>query len=288
MEEKEPQKPSTRIALIGLIGTILTACGGLAGALIGGAATIYKAEQDTQKLAIAAPLGDQPLTVDTRQIAISSSQIAKLDPVKNLIYPDLGFVTAQPPDDWNQSGQVSYADLFQEHDTDLSPLIFFFRQIQDTWDDQPVRQFRYAEPLMVQFVEGSTENGLSVDPTQLETDTIAFYSQVTILALDKALAQPTFTLYELALNWGSVHEGGVNSIIANPDSQYVFEQVSWEMNGVRINNQLDDLTLQRWALFAEGADRYYIVELQYVPITGQSTQVWDDLQAYLNAFRIIK
>jgi ribonuclease HI len=122
----------------------------------------------------------------------------------------------------------------------------------------------------------------------LENDTVAFYSQIIVLALDKAIAQQDFTLYGLALAWGSLHQGGVNDLVANPDSQYVFEQVSWELKGVRVDDRQADLTLQRWALFAEGPDRYYIVEVQYVPAAGQSMQVWDDLQAYLDAFRVIQ
>ena len=77
-------------------------------------------------------------------------------------------------------------------------------------------------------------------------------------------------------------------ISRHPDSQYVFEQVSWALKGVKVNGQQTDLTLQRWALFAESSNRFYIVELQYVPATGQSMQVWDDLQAYMNDFQVIR
>jgi len=288
MDNKEQQqKPSTRAAIIGLVGTILTICGGLSGALIGGLATIYKVEQVAQRLAIAAPQSDQPLTVDTRRIAISSSKVAILEPSKYLVFQDLGFVMAQPTPGWNQGRQMTYYDLFLEHGTNLSPLILFSSWIKDAWDDQPVRQIRYTEPVTVQFLEGSTENGVPVDPTQLENDTVTFYSQIIVLALDKAIAQQDFTLYGLALAWGSLHQGGVNDLVVNPDSQYVFEQVSWELKGVRVDDRQADLTLQRWALFAEGPDRYYIVEVQYVPAAGQSMQVWDDLQAYLDAFRVI-
>jgi hypothetical protein len=182
---------------------------------------------------------------------------------------------------------MTYQDLFLEEATNLSPLIFFSTWVKDAWDNQPVRQDRYNEPVMVQFLNGSTENGVQVDPTKLNNDTITFYSQITTLALSKAVAGQDFTLYGLALAWGGLHQGGVNELVANPDSQYVFEQVSWALKGVRVNGQQTDLTLQRWALFAESSDRFYIVELQYVPAPGQSMQVWDDLQAYMNAFRVI-
>jgi hypothetical protein len=288
MEKEKKQQSSTRkVAIIGLVGTILTVCGSLSGALIGGLTTIYKIERQAQQIAISAPKSDQPLSVDTRQILISSSEALKLDPSKYLVFQDFGFVNAQPGTNWNDGGQMLYQDLFLEHGTNLSPSILFYTWIKDTWDDQPVRRFRYKEPVKVQFIEGSTENGIMEDPALLENDTIAFYSQITTLALSKAVVGLDFTLSGLALAWGGLHQGGVNELIANPDSQYVFEQVSWELGGVRVGGQKTDLTLQRWALFAEGPGRFYIVEVQYVPATDQSVQVWDDLQAYLAAFRII-
>jgi hypothetical protein len=285
--EKQRQKSTRLVAIIGLVGTILTVCGGLSGAVIGGIATIYKIEREAQQIAIAAPQSDRPLSVDTYQISTSSSEAAKLDPSKYLVFQDLGFVMAQPKTGWSDGGQMSYLDLFLEEDTNLSPLILFYTWVKETWNAQPVRRIRYTEPVMVQFVQGSTENGISVDPTQLHNDTIAFYSQITTLALSKAVVGQDFTLYGLALTWGGLHQGGVNELIANPDSQYIFEQVSWELKGVRVDGQPADLTLQRWALFSESSDRFYIVEVQYVPASGQSMQVWDDLQAYMDAFRVI-
>lgn len=285
--ETRRQKSTRQAAIIGLVGTILTVCGGISGALIGGITTIYKINRDAQQIAIAAPQSDQPLSVDTYQISINSSETASLEPSNYLVLQDFGFVMAQPITSWLDGGQMTYLDLFLEEGTNLSPLILFSTWIKDARNDQPVRRFRYAEPVMVQFIEGSSENGVSVDPTKLHNDTIAFYSQITTLALSKTVAGPDFTLYGLALAWGGLHQGGVNELIANSENEYVFEQVSWELKGVRLDGRQADLTLQRWALFAENPERFYIVEVQFVPATGQSAQVWDDLQAYLNAFRVI-
>jgi hypothetical protein len=288
MDNKEqPQKHTTRLALIGLVGTVLTVCGTLTGALIGGATTIYKAAQETQRLAITAPQTDQALAVDTRQIAVKSSNVTRLDPAKYQVFQDLGFVTAQPKSGWDEERQMTYYDLFLEEATNLSPLILFSSWVKDGWDDQPVYQVRYSAPVMVEFIAGSTENGVSIDPTELNYTSYKFFSRMIVLALDKSVVQKDFTLYDLALDWGKMHQGGVNDLVANPDSQYVFEQVSWKLKKVKVNGQQVDLTLQRWTLFAEGPDRDYIIEVQYVPAVDQSMQVLDDLQSYLDAFRVI-
>jgi hypothetical protein len=287
MDEKKKRRSSIQAATIGLIGTVLTVCGGLTGALIGGATTIYKTNQQAQHIAIAAPDSSQPLQVNTRQIAISKTEAAKLDGSKYLVFPELGFVIAQPPSNWKNSGQITYLDLFLEEGKSLSPTILFSSVVQDAWNDQPAVQLQYGTPVTVKFVDGSKENGIAVDTSKMIYNPVAFTSQVTILALDKTVAQENYTLYGLALGWGSLHAGGVNDLVANPDSQYVFEQVSWKLEHVLVNDQQTDLTLQRWGLFAEGPDRYYIVEVQYVPAEGQPSQVWDDLQAFLNGFRVI-
>jgi hypothetical protein len=285
---KKQNSSSKRVAIIGLIGTIMTVCGGISGALIGGITTIYKIEREAQQIAIVAPSSNQSLAVDTKNIAIASSEAKNLNPAKFSIFQEDGFVMAQPGTGWKDEGQMMYQDLFLEQATNLSPLILFSTWVNNAWDDQPVRQIRYTQPVMVQFITGSTENGITVDPTQLHNDTIAFYSQITTLAISKTVAGKDFSLYGLALAWGSLHQGGVNELVANPDSQYVFEQVSWALKGVAIDGQKTDLILQRWALFAENSERYYIVELQYVPATDQSAQVWGDLQAYMDSFRVIQ
>ncbi len=285
--QNKPQTSSKRMAIIGLIGTIMTVCGGISGALIGGITTIYKIEREAQQIAIVAPASDQSLAVDTKIIAIDTSEASTLDPAKYIISQEDGFVISQPGAGWKDGGQMMYQDLFMEQATNLSPLILFSTWVDNAWDDQPVRQIRYTKPVMVQFISGSTENGVQVDPTQLHSDTIAFYSQITTMAISKEIAGGDFSLYGLALAWGGLHQGGVNELVANPDSQYVFEQVSWALKGVALDGQKTDLTLQRWALFAENSERYYIVELQYVPVPGQSTKVWDDLQGYMDSFRVI-
>ena len=283
---KKDEKGARRVALIGLVGTILTVCGGLGGALIGGFTTLYKMQAEAKKLAIAAPAEETALEVDTRRVDISLDEAQGLNPDDWLVYPDLGFVMAQPGEGWALQ-ELMYEDLFYEQATNLSPLILFYELVGYDWDGQEVRRLRQVRPLMVEFVEGSRENGVVVDPAALAAQEYSFYNQVTILRLDKEAAYG-WTLYNLALSWGGFHQGGVNSIVSDPDSRYVFEQVTWQLEDVRVDGRLTNLDLERWGLFAEGEQAFYIVEVQYVPDPGGSVRTWDDLQAYLSAFRVIR
>lgn len=287
MEDKKSN--AMRKAVIGLIGTMLTVCSGLTGAGISAAVTIYQIERGRQQVALAALSRDQTLTVDTRQIAISEEEATQLDP-GNYVVPDLGFALAQPRAGWSQMEEMTYHDLFLEEEA-LSPLILFYSWVGSAWDDQPVRRIRYGEPVQVQYQEKTTENGAVVDLEMLRSltgsDTLPHYSQITILAVDKEVAAD-YTLAGIALTWGAIHRGGVNRIVASEGSQYILMQATWQMQNVRIDGRETDLSIERWALFAEGAQRYYAVEINYVPGADQPVRVWEDVQAYMDSFRVIR
>jgi len=288
LKKKEQEKNSRRVALLGLLGTALTVFGTVTGALIGGATTVYKVMRSSEKLAISEPQGDKTLSVDIGQVDISLDDARELDGDEYQVFTDLGFVMMKAGDDWTDRGDLSYADLFIEQSVNLSPLIFFYSDVGWAWDEQPVRQYRTSEPVMVTYVDGSLENGYPVDITILMDDTVAFYNQFTVLTLDKQVVGDDFNLYGLALKWGELHRGGVNRIIAAENSPYVFEQVSWRLSHVEVDRKVTDLSLERWALFTEGEKHYYLVEIQYVPAAGQPARVWDDLQEYLHEFRVIE
>ncbi len=182
---------------------------------------------------------------------------------------------------------MTYADLFTEEGNALSPLILFFTKVGLAWNEQPLYRLRYQQPIQVRYVEGSRENGIAIDVGQLASDTAAYYSQITILAIDKSVAQD-YTLPDIALTWGTFHWGAVNHIIANRDSDYILMQTTWRLENVRVDGQEADLDIERWALCAEGAQHYYLVEVNYVPQTDGHQQVWDDIQSYAGSFRVIR
>jgi hypothetical protein len=281
---------AVRAAVIGLMGTILTVCGGLTGAVITAGVTVYQVERQRKHLAVAAPSVDQALTVDLGQIAIEPRETAQLDPGEYDVDSDQGFVLAQPDAGWSQI-EMTYLDLFLVEGEALSPLILLSAGVGSAWDEQSVHRIRYDEPVQVQYTEESTENGVPMDMDTLRdltgTDTFSHHSQIIVLAVEKQVAAD-LTLAEIALAWGTLHQGGVNRIVASKDSQYVLMQATWQFEDVRIGEQELDLPIERWALFAEGPQHHYLVELNYVPAPGQTMQMWEDLQAYMDSFRVIQ
>jgi hypothetical protein len=286
-KEEKKSRQTIRRTVIALAGTLLTVCGGLGGAALSAGITIYKTEREVQQVALSAPDSEQTLNIDTRQIAISTGEAQQLDPNTYYAAIDDGFVLAQPRAGWGPLEEMTYADLFSEEGSALSPLILFYSKIEFAWDEQPVYRIRYQEPVQVQYIEGALENGVAIDVEQLHSDTAAYYSQITILAVDKAVAQ-NYTLADIALTWGTFHWGAVNHIIANRESDYILMQTTWRLENVRADGQEADLAIERWALFAEGPQHYYLVEVNYVPRPDQRLQVWDDLQYYMGSFRVIQ
>lgn len=92
---------SVRAAVIGLIGTLLTMCGGLTGAAVSAAVTVYRVEREAKQVALAPPGSGQALTVDTQQIAKRYEEAMGLDTDDYYVVPELGFVLAQPREGWS-------------------------------------------------------------------------------------------------------------------------------------------------------------------------------------------
>lgn len=272
---------SMRPAILGLVGALLTACGGLAGAVVSAAVTVWQVERQAQQVAIAPPGGSRTLDFDMGEIAIPYEEAMRLNPAQNYVAPELGFVLAQPRQGWNQVEEMTYRDLFVERGTWSG----------SAWDEQPVRRIRYQEPVQVQYLENSEVNGVMVDPEVVRqvygTDTFRFSTEIAIVAVNKQTAAGYRSLAAAAVEWGAIYRGGINRVVADKDGNYVLMQTSWEARNVRIDGQDGDFTVERWALFAEGPQHYYVVEVVYAPRTGQPVQVWEDLQAYIQSFRVI-
>ena len=80
----------------------------------------------------------------------------------------------------------------------------------------------------------------------------------------------------------------INQMIAEEDSGFVITQSSATYDRIRMEGQETTFTLESWILFAEGEKAYYVVEISYTPQSGQSIQVWEDLQTYMDSFRVIQ
>ena len=65
-------------------------------------------------------------------------------------------------------------------------------------------------------------------------------------------------------------------------------QSSGTYEQVRMEGEEATLTLETWLLVTETETAYYTVEISYTPQSGHSVQVWDDLQTYMDSFRVIQ
>jgi len=269
---------------------VLTVCGGLAGAIISGAVTVYEIERQAQQIGVPPPGMSGGLVVNTEQIVIDDSQAAQLDPGHYFVEEGLGFALPQPLPGWKPLEQMQYADLFAQDGT-LSTLIFYYGSVGGDWDAQPVYRIRHEQPARVRFGEDSTENGLPVDMevmrSALGSDTAVYYPQMTLLTVDKSVAART-TLPEVALTWGEAVQSGINRIFAAKNSPYILLQATSQLQDVRVGGQDTDCAIERWALFAEGSQRYYILEVQYLPQGEEANRIRENLQTYIDSFRVIR
>ena len=292
-EEKKSKRQKTqplRAALIGLIGTVLTVCGGLSGAIISGAVTIYRVERERQMVALPAPVSEQELSIDTGEVFITRQEAADLDPGTYFVDLNHGVAIQHPIDGWSPLEELTVAeDLAESSGLPVEPPL----------SEQPVLRIRYGEPIEIEFDSQTRVNGQPmleqtiVAYQQLygaEPWALPYYSQVTINIFDKSVVEELgfVSLSDMFLGLMRFSEAHINRLVANEDSHFIVAQTSVTYDGVRLDGQEMRVTMEKWLLVAETEDTYYDFEIVYMPQSGHSLQVWEDLQTYMDSFHVVE
>jgi hypothetical protein len=96
------------------------------------------------------------------------------------------------------------------------------------------------------------------------------------------------TLPDMILLMARFASGQVNRVVAQEGSHFAIVQRSSTYEGIRLGGEVATMTMDNWLLFAEADNAFYTVEIRYSPQSGQPIQVWDDLQMYIDQFRVIQ
>jgi hypothetical protein len=275
-------------ALIGLVGTFLTVCGGLSGALITSAIAVYQVERESQQVALAAPDGGEALNVDTSTIIITRQDAAGLDPEVYYVNLEQGFILHRPLAGWDVIQEMTVEEQLAEDNITCLAVC-----------DQPVFRIRYGEPIEVESDRATTVNGHPIPDNLLNQQemfygpppwNVPFYSQMILNVFSKEVVQELGidNLADMILFMTSSFARQVNRIAAPEGSQFALVQFTSTYEGIRMAGEATRLTVDDWILFAETEAAYYMLEISYTFQSGQSIQVWDDLQTYIDEFRVIE
>jgi hypothetical protein len=282
------KNPAFRTALIGLLGTMLTVCGGLTGALVTSAVTIYQVQRENQKVSLTAPGGGQTLKVDTGTIFITRQDAAGLDPGTYYVNLEQAFILHRPLPGWDAVQEMTVREQLSEDNVNCLVLC-----------DQPVFRIRYGEPIEIESDRATTINGHLV-PDEILTLVerlygsppwkLPYYCQMVLNVYDKKMVQELGirTLPDMILQIARFSAGRVNRVVAQENSHFVIVQLSSAYAGIRLGGEAAKMTIDNWMLFAETDNAFYTVEITYTPQSGQPIQVWDDLQMYMSQFRVIQ
>lgn len=285
---EERFSPAIQTALIGLVGTILAACGGIGGALVTSAVTIYQVQRQNQQVALAASGGGETLSVDTGTIFITRQEAAALDPAPYYTNLEQAFVLHRPLPGWSDLEEMTVQEQLAEENFACKAVC-----------DQPVYRVRYGEPIEIESDRDTTVNGHLIPDELLNLSEMLYgpppwkvpnYSQMILNVFDKSEVQVfgIQTLPDLILLMTRYSAGRVNRIVAQAGSHFAIIQLSGTYEGIRVAGEPVTLTIDTWLLFAEADNAFYTVEIRYTPISSQSIQVWDDLQFYIDQFRVIQ
>ncbi|MBE3038825.1 MAG: hypothetical protein IMZ62_08445 [Chloroflexi bacterium] len=275
-------------ALIGLVGTILAACGGISGALVTSAVTVFQVQRQNQQVALPASGGGETLSVDTGSIFITRQKAADLDPATYYVNLDQAFVLHRPLPGWDDMEEMTVQDQLAEDNVTCLVVC-----------DQPVFRIRYGEPIEIESDRQTTVNGHLIPEELLKLNEmlygpppwkLPYYSQMILNVFEKSEVQALgiHTLPDMILLMTRYSSGRVNRVIAQVDSHFAIVQLSSTYEGIRVGGEPATMTIDNWLLFAEADTAFYTVEIRYTPQSGQPLQVWDDLQLYIDQFRVIQ
>lgn len=286
----EEQK-TVSIALIGLIGTALTVCSGFGSAAIGAAATIYEVNRSRQQVELAAPESGQRLNVNLEDIFTSEREARRLDRDVYLVDLEHGFALLKPLTGWSALEERTLGEVAAEAGARVLPT--------PPWSQQPVFRIRYGEPIEIEWDRTLHVNGQPAPEAVFASQealygpppwTTNYYSQVTIYVFDKQAADQVgfHSLLDIVTFTMQFSSGHVNRLVAREGSNFIMAQTSTLYEGGRIEGASATFTLEDWILFAESEKAYYTFEIVFIPQSGHSVQVWEDLQTYMNSFRVIR
>jgi hypothetical protein len=274
--------------MIGLIGTILTTCGGIGGALVTNAVTVYQVQRQNQRVALPSSGGGETLNVDTGTIFISRQNAAALDPASYYTNLEQAFVLHRPLPGWDDMEEMTVQEQLAEESVTCLAVC-----------DQPVFRIRYGEPIEIESDRGTTVNGHPISEELLNISEklygpppwkLPYYSEMILNVFEKSAVQKLgiHTLPDMVLLMTRYSVGRVNRVIARVDSNFVIVQLSSTYQGIRVGGEPTTMTIDNWLLFAEADKAFYTIEIRYTPQSGQPLQVWDDLQLYIDQFRVIQ
>jgi hypothetical protein len=284
----ERKSAGTQAALIGLLGTLLASCSGCFGAALSAVVAVYAVGREQQHVALAAPESRQVLSINTGDIFISRQEAAALDPETYFVDLDRGLAIRRPASDWNQLEEMTLGEQITELGGQCLSLC-----------DQPVYRIRYGQPIEIQSDRQVLVNGRPISEQRLNILeqlygpppwTVPYYSQVIVNVFERSATEQAglHKLPDLVLLITAFSNMRVNRLIAEEGSDFVVLQTSGTYENVRLAGEPATFTLEDWILLAEAENAYYSVEIAYTPQSGQSLQVWDDLQAYMDSFRVIR
>jgi hypothetical protein len=285
---KQQRPVSIQTALIGLVGTLLTVGGGLCGAFVTSAVTIYQVEREKQLLAVSSEGGEQTLSIDTNTIFLSRQAAADLDPERYYLDFEHAIIFRRPLPGWDPMEEMTLEQQLAETNIPCNVAC-----------DQPVFRIRYGEPIEIESDRATTINGHFIPEDVLNLSEqlqgpppwkSTYFSQVILNIYEKELARQigVVNLADLILLTTQSTSERMNRMVAQEDSHFAILQGSSALEGIRMAGEPAALTLDDWLLFAESEKAYYVIEIAFTAQSGQPLQVWDDLQTYIDEFRIIE
>lgn len=267
-------------------------------------------------------LHDKEISIRTAQLKSSAPEVRNFDPTKFYVDSTSGFSFARPTGkSWSDPKPISGIDAVlkakgavltramrerQRVSLALHPLgkmilhqkvlrITSGKPINIKTTDQTTNQL--FDSILAKMKKDASSKGTvlsakivtNIRKQILGFNSINFSNEFTVSVFDKANAAGVpvkLSLPNFFMTMGAQVGLMTDRLVANKDS--ILLGMSINLKQVTIDGRDTDVRIDRWMLFTETTQRFYLVEIAFSPETEDSIEVWKELRQMIDSFRVFK
>lgn len=260
-------------------------------------------------------IAEKTISINTTQLSVDHKKVEAIDPKDHFVDSSLGFIFKRPlSGGWSKPKTINgFSEYLKAKNVSLHQMLI--EQLEANLKFDPygpaimdmvsVRMTKgktvnlkitgeTTNELIERIISGKPNEIMESEKMLLRKAIIGFEemdytNEIVIQRFDKGILEsapikislPNFAVKVLAGN--SIY---IDRLVAN--ERTVLAGGSIKLNDVLVDGQKRSFRFDRLFLITESQEAFYMVDIGFSPDTESSLQVWEDLRAILNSFRVLE
>lgn len=260
-------------------------------------------------------IAEKTISINTTQLSVDHKKVEAIDPKDHFVDSSLGFIFKRPlSGGWSKPKTINgFSEYLKAKNVSLHQMLI--EQLEANLKFDPygpaimdmvsVRMTKgktvnlkitgeTTNELIERIISGKPNEIMESEKMLLRKAIIGFEemdytNEIVIQRFDKGILEsapikislPNFAVKILAGN--SIY---IDRLVAN--ERTVLAGGSIKLNDVLVDGQKRSFRFDRLFLITESQEAFYMVDIGFSPDTESSLQVWEDLRAILNSFRVLE